>query len=101
LRALKIIPLLVVLLFLVYLGVLFVEANQTEVTITLGSHKTQPTRLGFVVMTSVLIGIFAGAFLASAQVVLLFLQNRSLRKRVGRGAVVEIMQEPVDKTQRP
>ncbi len=96
-KALKVIPLLVVLLFLVYLGVLFVEANQTQVVITLGTHQTQPTRLGFVVMTSVLIGIFVGAFLASAQVVLLFLQNRSLRKRVGRGAVVEIMQAPVDK----
>ncbi len=83
-KGLRIIPLLAVLLFLVYLGVLFVEANQEQVILSLGTYQTQPTRLGFVVMTSVLLGVFLGALLASAQVVLLFLTNRSLRKRVAR-----------------
>lgn len=88
-RALKIIPLLVILLLLVYFGVLFVEANPEQVILTLGTHQTNPTRLGFVVMTSVLLGILAGAVLAVGQVVLLSLQNRSLRKRI-RHDVVEI-----------
>lgn len=83
-RSLRVIPFLAALLFLVYLGVMFVEANQEQVILTLGTYQTQPTRLGFVVMTSVLLGVFVGALLASAQVVLLFMTNRSLRKRMAR-----------------
>lgn len=86
-RALRILPLLVVLLFLVYLGVSFVEANQTQVSLSLGSYQTKPTRLGFVVMSSVLVGIFIGAVLAAAQIFLLSLQNRALRKRVSKNSV--------------
>ncbi len=83
-RALRIIPLLVVLLFLVYLGVCFVEANQQAVTLSLGGYQTQPTRLGFVVMTSVLAGICVGAVLAVFQIALLAFQNRSLRKKLNK-----------------
>ncbi len=81
-KGLRIIPLLVILLVLVYFGVMFVEANQTLVTVSIWGKQTTPTRLGFVVMTSVLIGIFVGAALATAQVLLLFFQNRSLRKKL-------------------
>ena len=83
-KGLRIIPILVILMVLVYLGVGFVEANQENVILTIGSHVTEPTRLGFVVMTSVLLGIILGAALASAQVFLLFFQNRSLRKQISR-----------------
>jgi hypothetical protein len=90
----RIIPLLVVLLILVYLGVMFVEANQEQVILTIGTHQTNPTRLGFVVMTSVLLGIFAGAILATGQIALLFFQNRSLRKRINRTESIEVTPLP-------
>ncbi len=82
-RGLRIIPFLVVLLVLVYYGVGFVEANSEQVVLTIGPWSTAPTRLGFVVMTSTLLGVLVGATLASTQVVILYFQNRSLRKRVG------------------
>lgn len=81
-KALRIIPFMVVLLVLVYFGVFFVEANQELVIVTLGSYVTKPTRLGFVVMTSTLLGLLMGGGLAAAQIIFLSLQNRSLKKRL-------------------
>jgi hypothetical protein len=92
LKALRIIPFLVVLLVLVYFGVLFVEANQEMVVVTLGSYVTKPTRLGFVVMTSALLGLVLGGTLAVIQIIFLTLENRSLRKRLA--APSKMMDKP-------
>lgn len=91
-RALRIIPFMVALLVLVYFGVFFVEANQEMVSVTLGSYVTKPTRLGFVIMTSSLLGLLVGGGLAATQILFLSLQNRALKKRLGPGT------NPVDRT---
>ncbi|MBY0370125.1 LapA family protein [bacterium] len=87
-KALKIIPFLIIVLLLVYFGLLFVENNQDPVSLHFGARTTPSARLGFVVMTSVLVGIILGISLAAAQVGLLLFQNRSLRKRLGGNTAV-------------
>jgi uncharacterized integral membrane protein len=81
-KALRIIPVLLVLLVCVYLGVLFVEANQQSVVVALGNYRSEPTRMGFVIMTSALIGLLIGAALASVQSFFLYFQNRTLKRKL-------------------
>lgn len=81
-RGLKIIPLFVLLIVLSYLGVVFVEANRTEVVIAFGSHQTAPTAVGFVVLTSILGGMVAAGLMCSAEILLLFVRIGRLRRRV-------------------
>ena len=56
-KALKIIPVFVVLIVSTYGGMLFVEANRSEVVIQFGSYQSPAAALGFVVLTSILIGM--------------------------------------------
>jgi len=99
-KALRIIPFFVVALLLSYFGLLFVEGNPTRVTLNFGSTQSPEARLGFVVMTSVLIGMILGVTLAAAQMSVLLFQNRSLRKRLGGAASARhgITPTPQDKT---
>ena len=81
-KGLKIIPWFVLLMVLSYAGVVFVEANRTEVVISFGSHQTGPTAVGFVVLTSVLCGMVAAGMMCSAEILLLFVKVGRLRRRL-------------------
>lgn len=77
----------ITLLFLIlsactYVGVLFVEQNRTEVVIHLGAHDTPSTPIGFVVLTSVLIGMFVCGLFCSVELLSLRMQNKKLRRRL-------------------
>jgi uncharacterized integral membrane protein len=79
-KGLKIIPMFLFLIILTYFGVLFVQANGTEVIIKLGTSETPPTPIGFVVLTSVLLGMFVCGIFCSIELLALHMQNRKLRR---------------------
>lgn len=93
-RGLKIIAVFVLLIGFTYLGVLFVEANREEVVLEIGKHRTGPTALGFVVMSSTLIGLVMGALLGSFEILSLLLQNQGLKKKLRRLEQTEILGTP-------
>lgn len=70
------------LILLSYMGVLFVEANREEVIVTLGTYQTAPAPLGFVVMTSVLVGMVIGGLLCSLELIYLFFRSQSLQRQL-------------------
>jgi len=82
-RGLKVIPLFLALIMLSYAGMLFVEANHDPVVIQFANHKSPPTALGLVVLTSSLIGMVICGVLCSIEMLALYVQNQSLRKKVG------------------
>ena len=81
-KGLKIIPLFILLIVLSYLGVVFVEANRTEVVIAFGNHQSAPTAVGFVVLTSILAGMVLAGVMCSMEILLLFVRVGRLRRRV-------------------
>lgn len=79
---LKIIPAFLILIVFTYLGLQFVEANREEVVISLGDWNSSPAAIGFVILTSALIGmLFCGA-LCSIEILGLYVQNRRLRRKL-------------------
>lgn len=81
-KGLKIIPMFAVLLLLSYVGVIFVRHNPEDVVVRFGNLETPSTALGFVILTSVLVGmIFAGA-LCSVELMVLYLQNQKMRRKL-------------------
>lgn len=81
-KGLKIIPIFLVLILLSYVGMLFVEANRDEVVITFFGSQTPAVPLGFVVLTSALIGMVVAGVLCVLELAVLYLQNKSLRRRL-------------------
>jgi uncharacterized integral membrane protein len=81
-KGLKIIPMFLGLIVLSYIGIMFVEANRDEVSITFGSYQSAPTALGFVVLTSILIGMVVAGLLCSIEMLALYVQNKSLKRRL-------------------
>ena len=88
-KALKIIPVFVVLILSTYVGMLFVEANRSEVIIQFGSYQSPAAALGFVVLTSMLIGMCLAGFLCSIELFALYVQFKRLKSR-STGHEVEI-----------
>ena len=81
-KGLKIIPLFLLLIVLSYFGVLFVEDNRTEVIISFFGTTTPPMAMGFVVLTSALAGMIVAGFLCILELVVLYLQNKSMRRKL-------------------
>lgn len=81
-KGLKIIPLFLGLIVLSYLGMLFVEANRDEVVITFWGKTSSPTAQGLVVLTSALVGMLICGALCSVELLVLYAQNRKLRRRL-------------------
>jgi uncharacterized integral membrane protein len=71
-----------VLIFLSYLGIMFVEANRTEVVIRFLNYESAPWALGFIVLTSTLIGMVIAGCLCSVELLFLYVQNRRLRRKL-------------------
>jgi uncharacterized integral membrane protein len=82
-KGLKIIPMFLVLMVLTYVGMLFVESNHDDVVIAFGNYyQSQPIPLGFIVLTSILIGMVICGTLCSVELMALYMQNRNLKRRL-------------------
>lgn len=81
-RGLRIIPMFIGLIILSYFGMWFVELNRNEVVLNIGSHQTNPTALGFVVLTAVLIGMVVSGLFCSIEIFALYMQNRRLKRKL-------------------
>lgn len=81
-KGLRIIPAFAALLFLSYLGVLFVRLNPQEVVVRFGNSTTPSTALGFVILTSVLVGMIFSGLLCSAEMLMLYVQNQRMKRRL-------------------
>lgn len=81
-KGLKIIPMFLVLIFFSFLGALFVERNPTPVAINFFRYTTPPTKLGLVVLCSMMLGMVIAGFLCSIEILALFIQNKNLRKKL-------------------
>jgi hypothetical protein len=82
-RKLFIIPFFFFIVGLSYVGVWFVELNGDKIIVNLGNqHVTEPTPIGFVVLTSVLIGMTLSGFVCSIEMLSLLVQNRKLKRKL-------------------
>ncbi len=81
-KGLRLIPLFLLLIILVYFGMLFVEANRQEVSITFGSYQGHSMALGFVVLTSVLVGMLISGGLCTLEFIALYIKIRGLRRKL-------------------
>lgn len=81
-KGLRIIPVFLFLIICTYGGTLFVKANSDEVIISLGSYNSPPTAIGFVVLTSILIGMIVCGFFCSIELMALYMQNRRLKRKL-------------------
>jgi len=82
-RGLKIIPMFLLLIGLTYAGMLFVQGNSEEIVVKIWGYQSPPIAIGFVVMTSVFIGMVACGLLCSVEMLGLYIQNRKLKKKIG------------------
>lgn len=81
-KAMKLIIVFFIFMFLTYCGVLFVNANKQEVVVKFMGYESQQVAVGLVVLTSVLIGMISCAILCSIELISLYMQRSSLRKKV-------------------
>ncbi|MEZ4752227.1 MAG: LapA family protein [Bdellovibrionota bacterium] len=82
-RGLKIIPLFLVLIVFSYIGVIFVQNNPDEMVIRFFNHyESPPLALGFIILTSALVGMVVAGILCVLELVVLYLQNKSLRRKL-------------------
>lgn len=81
LKALRIIPLFVVLIVSTYLGMLFVEANRQEVVISFGNFQSPGAPLGFVVLTSILVGMCIAGLVCSVELFAIYVQFKRLQRK--------------------
>ncbi len=81
-KGLRIIPMFAFLLVLTYLGVMFVQDNPADVAVRFGKSSTPSTALGFVILSSVLVGMILAGALCSIQLMVLYMQNQKLRRKV-------------------
>lgn len=95
-KGLKIIPMFLVLMALTYAGMLFVQANSDEVIVRLGPSQSPPLAIGFVVLTSVFLGMVVCGTLCSIEMLALYVQNRKLKKKIiNLGAPVKVGTAPI------
>lgn len=80
-KGLKVIPIFLILIVLSYFGLLFVEANREEVVIHFFSYQSPPTPLGFVVLTSALVGMIFSGLLCTIEILALYVQNKNLKRK--------------------
>lgn len=82
-RGLKIIPLFLVLIVMSYIGVIFVQNNPDESVIRFfNQYESPPLPLGFIILTSALVGMLAAGILCVLELVVLYLQNKSLKRKL-------------------
>ncbi|MCB0403286.1 MAG: LapA family protein [Bdellovibrionales bacterium] len=82
-RGLKIIPLFLVLIVFSYIGVIFVQNNPDEMVIRFfNQYESPPLALGFIILTSALVGMVVAGILCVLELVVLYLQNKSLRRKL-------------------
>ena len=81
-KGLKIIPLFLGLMILVFMGMKFVDANRDEVVVVFGKLQSPPTALGFVILTSALLGMVVFGSLCTIELLALYVQNRKLCSRL-------------------
>ena len=81
-KGLKIIPMFAGLLFLSYLGVMFVRENPEEVLVQFWGWQSSSTALGFVILTSALVGMIVSGLLCSVELLVLYMQNQKLKRMV-------------------
>ncbi len=77
---------------------LFVEANRTEVVIAFGTYQSPATALGFVVLTSILVGMCISGFLCSIELVALFVQFKRLKRRIPDEPVTPLLKDVSEET---
>ncbi len=93
-RGLRIIPMFIGLIILSYFGMWFVDLNRNEVTLNIGPHTTQPTALGFVVLTSILLGMVVSGLFCSVEILALYMQNRRLKRKLPTSKAAAPGEEP-------
>ena len=81
-KGLRIIPAFILLVLLSFAGAVFVVQNNDAVTVRFFTYELPPTKLGLVVLTSVLVGMLVAAIFCSVELLTLYVQNRRLRRRV-------------------
>ena len=99
-KGLKLIPLFLLLIILTYVGMLFVEANRTDVTITFWSHQSPPIAVGFVILTSILAGMLISGSLCTLEFIALYIKIRGLRRKLAAKSHLQEIQKhslPADK----
>jgi uncharacterized integral membrane protein len=93
-KGLKIIPLFLAIMGMTYAGMLFVQANNDEVVVKMGAYVSPPMAVGFMVLTSIFIGMVICGFLCSVEMLALYVQNRKLKKKLGSLMVTPKVQVP-------
>ena len=83
-KGLRIIPMFMVMIVLCYFGVLFVQANSESVTLAFGAFQTPSVPIGFAVLTAILVGMLVAGFLSILELVILYIENKQLRKRLNK-----------------
>ena len=81
-KGLKIIPMFLVLIALTYAGMLFVQANSDLVSVQVSGHTVGPMATGFMVLSSVFLGMVICGLLCSVEMLGLYVQNRKLKKKL-------------------
>lgn len=81
-KGLKIIPMFLVLIFFSFVGALFVENNPDTVSIHFFRYVTPPTKVGLVVLCSMMVGMVAAGLLCSVEMLALYMQNKKLRRKL-------------------
>jgi len=81
-KGLKIIPFVLIVIGLSFLGAFFIERNPDLVSVNFIRAQTPPMKLGFIVLTSFFVGMSFSALLCSVELFTLYFQNRRLKRRL-------------------
>jgi uncharacterized integral membrane protein len=68
---------------LAYIGVIFILANQEVVAIKFFGVQTPEMPVGFVILTSTLLGMMISGLLCLYEIITLYVQNRAMRRKLG------------------
>ncbi len=93
-KGLKIIPMFLALIVLSYVGMLFVESNRDSVIIQFADYRTPPTALGFVVLTSMLMGMMISGVLCMVELLALIVQNKRLKRKLNNAKTLPTVPRP-------
>ncbi len=81
-RGLRIIPAFLLLVVLSFVGAVFVVQNNDPVSVRFFAYEVPPTKLGLIVLTSILTGMVIAALFCSVELLSLYVQNRRLRRKI-------------------
>src|SRR4051812_885675 len=98
---LKIIPLILALVGLTYVGTYFIEANRLEVVVNIGKIQTPPAALGFVLLSAVMVGMVISGLMCSMEILALYVQNKRLRRKLPPKKTLPKASVPVDAPKEP